>query len=143
LELILQDELAVRSDRQLQRRVKAAQFREVKGLDQFDWSFNPNIAKKPIFELATCNFVRDRRDVLLLGPPGVGKSFLAQALGYHAIKAGFLVLYRSVFDLVRDFLSAAVRKQSKISARMRSRSSCPTRRICNGRCPSVPALGVC
>ena len=64
----------------------------------------PTIPKKPIFELATCNFVRDHRDVLLLGPPGVGKSFLAQALGYHAIKAGFLVLYRSVFDLVRDFL---------------------------------------
>ena len=104
LELVLQDELAVRSDRQLQRRVKAAQFREVKALDQFDWSFNAAIPKKPIFELATCNFVRDHRDVLLLGPPGVGKSFLAQALGYHAIKAGFLVLYRSVFDLVRDFL---------------------------------------
>ena len=73
-------------------------------LDQFDWSFNPNIPKKPIFELATCNFVREHRDVLLLGPPGVGKSFWPQALGYHALKAGFLVLYRSVFDLVRDFL---------------------------------------
>ena len=104
LELILQDELTARSDRQLQRRVKAAQFRQVKALDQFDWSFNPGIPKKPIFELATCNFIRDHRDVLFLGPPGVGKSFLAQALGYHAIKAGFVVLYRSVFDLVRDFL---------------------------------------
>jgi DNA replication protein DnaC len=104
LELILHDELAVRSDRLLQRRVKAALFREVKALDQFDWSFNPTINKKQIFDLATCNFLRERRDVLLLGPPGVGKSFLAQALGYHAIKAGFLVLYRSVFDLVRDFL---------------------------------------
>jgi DNA replication protein DnaC len=104
LELILQDELAVRNERLLGRRVKAAQFREVKPLDQFDWSFNPTISRKPIFELATCNFLRERRDVLLLGPPGVGKSFLAQALGYHAIKAGFLVLYRSVFDLVRDFL---------------------------------------
>jgi len=104
LELILQDELAVRNERLLGRRVKAAQFREVKMLDQFDWSFNPTIPRKPIFELATCNFLRERRDVLLLGPPGVGKSFLAQALGYHAIKAGFLVLYRSVFDLVRDFL---------------------------------------
>ena len=103
LELILQDELAVRSDRQLQRRVKAAQFREVKALDQFDWSFNPNIPKKPIFELATCNFIRQHRDVLLLGPPGVEKAFWRR-LGYHAIKAGFLVLYRSVFDLVRDFL---------------------------------------
>jgi DNA replication protein DnaC len=104
LELILQDELAVRNERLLGRRVKAAQFREVKALDQFDWSFNPTIPKKLIFELATCNFLRERRDILFLGPPGVGKSFLAQALGYHAIKAGFLVLYRSVFDLVRDFL---------------------------------------
>jgi DNA replication protein DnaC len=104
LELILQDELTVRNDRQLGRRVKAAQFREVKALDQFDWTFNPAIPKKLIFELATCNFLRERRDILFLGPPGVGKSFLAQALGYHAIKAGFVVLYRSVFDLVRDFL---------------------------------------
>src|SRR5580704_17749189 len=104
LELILHDELAVRSDRLLQRRVKAALFREVKALDQFDWSFNPTINKKQIYDLATCNFLRERRAVLLLGPPGVGKSFLAQALGYHAIKAGFFVLYRSVFDLVRDFL---------------------------------------
>lgn len=104
LELILEDELAVRNQRLLARRVKAAQFREVKTLDQFDWSFNPSIPKKRIFELATCNFLRQRHDILFLGPPGVGKSYLAQALGYHAIKAGFLVLYRSVFDLVRDFL---------------------------------------
>jgi DNA replication protein DnaC len=104
LELILQDELAVRSDRQLQRRVKAALFRELKPLDQFDWSFNPSIKKKQVLDLATCRFVRERRDVLWLGPPGVGKSFLVQAIGYQAIKAGNAVLYRSVFDVVRDFL---------------------------------------
>jgi DNA replication protein DnaC len=104
LELILQDELAVRSDRQLQRRVKAAQFRELKPLDQFDWAFNPSIKKKQVLELATCRFMRERRDVLWLGPPGVGKSFLVQAIGYQAIKAGHVVLYRSVFDVVRDFL---------------------------------------
>src|SRR6266446_1646805 len=88
LELILQDELAVRGDRQLQRRVKAALFRELKPLDRFDWTFNPSIKRKPIFELATCRFVREKRDVLWLGPPGVGKSFLVQAIGYQAIKAG-------------------------------------------------------
>jgi DNA replication protein DnaC len=104
LELILQDELAVRSDRQLQRRVKAAQFRELKPLDQFDWAFNPSIKKKQVFELATCRFIREKRDVLWLGPPGVGKSCLAQAVGYQAVKAGYQVLYRSVFDMVRDFL---------------------------------------
>src|SRR5215467_8767895 len=104
LELILQDELAVRADRQLQRRIKAAQFRELKTLDDFDWSFNPSIKKKQVFDLASCRFVREARDVLLIGPPGVGKSFLAQAIGYQALKAGFLVLYRSIFDVVRDFL---------------------------------------
>ena len=104
LELILQDELAVRSDRQLQRRVKAALFRELKPLDGFDWSFNPSIKKKQVLDLATCRFVREKRDVLWLGPPGVGKSFLVQAIGYQAIKAGYAVLYRSVFDVVRDFL---------------------------------------
>jgi DNA replication protein DnaC len=104
LELVLQDELAIRSDRLLKRRVKVAAFRELKTLDSFDWSFNPAIPKKQIHDLATCRFIRETRDVLLLGPPGVGKSFLCQAIGYQAIKAGFAVLYRSIFDVVREFL---------------------------------------
>ena len=118
LELILQDELAVRSDRQLQRRVKAAQFRELKPLDQFDWAFNPSINKKQVFDLATCRFVREKRDVLWLGPPGVGKSCLAQAVGYQAVKAGYQVLYRSVFDMVRDFLhEEALSAEDKVLSR--------------------------
>lgn len=104
LELILQDELLVRSQRLIQRRVKHASFREHKPLDQFDWSFNPTIKKKQVFDLATCRFVHEGRDVLVIGPPGVGKSYLAQAIGYEAIKQGLVVLYRSIFDVVRDFL---------------------------------------
>ena len=118
LELLLQDELAVRSDRQVRRRVKAAQFRELKTIDDFDWSFNPSIKKKQVFDLATCRFVRETRDVLFLGPPGVGKSFLAQAIGYQAIKCGFAVLYRSIFDVIRDFLhDEALGGEEKIMAR--------------------------
>jgi DNA replication protein DnaC len=104
LELIFQDELLVRDQRLIDRRVKAALFRELKALDDFDWTFNPSIPRKQIFDLATCRFVREGRDVLFLGPPGTGKSFLVQALGYLAIKQGFQVLYRSIFDVVRDFL---------------------------------------
>jgi DNA replication protein DnaC len=104
LELILQDELVVRSDRQLQRRIKAATFRELKTLDDFDWSFNPSLKKKQIYDLASGRFIREARDVLWLGPPGVGKSHLVQAVAYQALKAGFVVLYRSIFDVVRDFL---------------------------------------
>ena len=104
LELILQDELAVRGDRQLERRFKAAQFRERKSLADFDWSFNPSIPRKQVYDLASCRFLREGRDVLWLGPPGVGKSFMVQAIGYQAIKSGYTVYYRSIFDLVRDFL---------------------------------------
>ena len=104
LELILQDELHVRGERLIARRLKAACFRELKTLDDFDWRFNTSIKRKTIYELATGQFVRERKDVLLIGPPGVGKSHICQAIGYEVIKAGSLVLYRSIFDLVRDFM---------------------------------------
>jgi DNA replication protein DnaC len=104
LELILQDELAVRASRQVERRVRAASFSETKSLDEFDFAFNASIKRKQVHDLASCRFIREKADVLLLGPPGVGKSFLVQAIGMQAIRAGFVVLYRSIFDLARDFL---------------------------------------
>jgi len=118
LELLLQDELAVRNERLIGRRVKAASFREQKTLEDFDWQFNPSIKKKVIYDLATCRFIREARPLLFLGPPGTGKSHLVQALGYQALKSGFTVLYRSIFDLVRDFLhDEALGGQEKILAR--------------------------
>ncbi len=104
LELILEDENAVRKQRLFNRRTKAASFRDQRSLEDFDWTFNRSVKRPQIFELATCRFIREARDVLLLGPPGVGKSHICQALGDQAIRQGHTVLYRSVFDLVRDFL---------------------------------------
>jgi len=104
LELVLRDELAVRQERQIGRQTKAANFRDQKTLEDFDWSFNRSVKRKQIYDLATGAFVRQRRDVLIVGPPGVGKSHLCQAIGMTLIKAGYSVLYRSIFDAVRDLL---------------------------------------
>jgi len=83
LELILQDELLVRNERQIQRRVKVAAFRELRTLEDFDWQFNPSIKKKQIYDLATCQFIEKGLDVCWLGPPGTGKSHLCQAIAYR------------------------------------------------------------
>jgi DNA replication protein DnaC len=104
LELVLADEMAVRQERLIARGLKAAAFREQKTLEDFHWDFNRSIKKKQIYDLAAGGFVRQHRDVLLAGPPGVGKSHLVQAIGHQLVHAGFTVFYRSIFDAVRDFL---------------------------------------
>jgi DNA replication protein DnaC len=104
LELILQDELLVRDQRKIDRRVKSASFRDIKTLEDFDWSFNPRIQRSQMYDLATGKFIKQRRDVLFCSPPGTGKSHLVQAIGYQLIKLDYIVLYRSIFDVVRDFL---------------------------------------
>jgi len=77
LELILLDELHVRGERLIARRLKAAAFRGLKTLDDFDWRFNTSIMRKAIYDLAAGGFIRERKDVLLIGPAGVGKTHLA------------------------------------------------------------------
>ena len=104
LELILQDELNIRNQRMMERRNKAADFRDTRTLEDFDFTFNPAIKRKQIYDLAAGQFIREYRDVLLIGPPGVGKSHLVQAIGHQLIRMGFTVLYRSIFDLVRDLM---------------------------------------
>ena len=73
LELILQDEMLVRQERLIARRVKSASFRDLKLLEDFDWSFNPSVKRSQIYDLATGRFLKEHRDVLLCGPPGTGE----------------------------------------------------------------------
>ena len=104
LELLLRDEMAVRNSRLVERRVKAAGFRDQKHLEDFDWQFNTTLKRSLFYDMATGDFIRKHTDCLLVGPPGTGKSHLVQAIGHQVIRVGFTVLYRSIFDVVRDFL---------------------------------------
>ena len=106
LELLTEDELAIRKDRLFARRLKKANLPCMKSLSDFDFSFNPKIPKGVILELGTARFVRERRGVLLIGPGGVGKSHIAIALAVAAIMAGHTALHVSAFDLVGDMAQA-------------------------------------
>lgn len=106
LEILIEDEMSLRRQRLIERRFKKAQFPAIKTLEDFDFSFNEGLNKKQIFDLAALKFVRQNEDILLMGPPGVGKSHLAVAIGICAIKAGLSVLYKSAFDLIGELKEA-------------------------------------
>lgn len=104
---LVEDELARRRDRLLTRRLKQAHFPFVRTMDEFDFGFNPGLDKRQVKELGSGTFVARRENVLLLGPPGVGKTHLAVAFGMSAIHQGFSVLYRSVFDMAGELVDAS------------------------------------
>jgi DNA replication protein DnaC len=106
---LVSDELVRRSDRLLERRRKEAQFRDPdKTLDNFDFTFNKKMNRSLVFDLATANFVAKHEDALFLGPPGTGKSHLAQAISQAAIQQGYRVLYRETHTLINDIAEAAL-----------------------------------
>ena len=111
---LVNDELTRRADRLLERRRKQAQFRDpLKTLDNFDFTFNKKTNRSLVFDLATGAFIARHEDALFLGPPGTGKSHLAQALGQAAIQQGYRVLYRETHALLDDLAEAALDGERK------------------------------
>jgi DNA replication protein DnaC len=106
---LVTDELTRRGDRLLERRRKQAGFRDPqKTLDNFDFNFNKKMNRSLVFELATTNFISRREDALFLGPPGSGKSHLAQAIGQAVIQQGYRVLYRETHSLLDELAEATI-----------------------------------
>ena len=107
--LLVSDELQRRQDRLLERRRIQARFRDpARALDTFDFTFNKKMNRALVFELATCRFITQREDLLLIGPPGTGKSHVAQALGHAAIQQGHRVLYREAHVLLEELTDATL-----------------------------------
>lgn len=107
LSVLVGDELQRRQDRLHGKRLKEAAFRDVgRTLDRFDFDFNKKMNRKLVFELATARFVAQHEDALFLGPPGTGKSHLAQAIGLAVIHQGYRVLYREAHVLLEELADA-------------------------------------
>lgn len=107
LERLLDDEMDKRRGTLVERRFKTSKMPARHTLDQFDFGFNPSIPKRRIMELATTRFVTSASNILMVGPPGVGKTHLAVALGMNAILQGYTVAYRSAFDLADELAEAS------------------------------------
>lgn len=107
LDQLLGEEVDATEQRRLERRLRLAGFPHQKTLDQFDFSAQPGLDRKLIEELATLRFVEERSNVLLIGPPGVGKTMLAVALARKAVQAGYRGYYTTAADLIARTSKAA------------------------------------
>jgi len=106
LATIVQDEIARRSQKRLASAVRRANFRNQKTLEEFDFTFNPNINRALITELASCRFMEEKVSVLIVGPCGTGKSHIAQALGHSAIRKGYDVLFTAASRMLAQINAA-------------------------------------
>lgn len=114
---VLTTEADARRARYLKTRLQLAHLPYVKTFDQFDFAFQPSIDERQIRELRTLRFVHDASNVILLGPPGVGKTHLAVALAETAIRAGQPAYFMTAHDLVSD-LGRAYR-EGRLDRRLR------------------------
>lgn len=101
LERLLEDEVERRAQKQLALRVRRATLNTTKTLEDFDFSFNPSLSRQQVLRLATCDYIRRKRNVLMCGPTGVGKSHLAQALAHEACRQGYDVLFVNTHKMLQ------------------------------------------
>jgi DNA replication protein DnaC len=106
LDRVLGEEVASKTQKNVSMRTNLARFPFVKGLDTFDFGYQPSIDKKQIHTLASCHFIEHGENVVILGPPGVGKTHLAVGLGLKAIACGYRVLFTTAAAMISTLTKA-------------------------------------
>ncbi len=106
MELLMDDELVNRKANSFGKRLIKSKIITMKSIDEFDFNYQPKLNKKHILDLASCRFINENKNIVLMGKPGVGKTHLANALGLEALKQGYNVLFLHINDLI-DKLNAA------------------------------------
>ncbi|MFD3682891.1 IS21-like element helper ATPase IstB [Streptomyces sp. NPDC058613] len=121
LDLVLSEELAVRDDRRFRQGLRLSRLPHHKTLDEYDFSFQPDLDPRKVKDLATLSFVDAKANAALLGPPGVGKTHIAIALAVAACRAGYSIYFTSLDDMVRNLKAAetAGRLTSKLRSYLR------------------------
>ncbi|MEU0120058.1 IS21-like element helper ATPase IstB [Streptomyces bobili] len=121
IDLVLAEELAVRDDRCFRNGLRLSKLPHHKTLEDYDFSFQPDLGPRKVKDLATLSFVADKANVALLGPPGVGKTHIAVALAVAACRAGYSIYFTSLDDMVRHLKAAEDqgRLMSKLTSYLR------------------------
>ena len=106
IELLVEDETVNRQANSFNKRLKTSRLNTQKDLDSFDFNYQPELDKANLMDLAACRFIQQKRNIVLMGNPGTGKTHLANALGIEAIKKGYHVLFLHINDLIDKFNTA-------------------------------------
>jgi len=101
LSRLLEDEMERRAQKQLALRIRRATINTSKTLEDFDFRSNPTVNRQQVLHLASCDYIRQKRNALMCGPTGVGKTHLAQALAHEACRQGFDVLFTDTHRMLR------------------------------------------